>query len=132
MTELKAKEEFEAKEFSEQAGMISIYVCKGCEMHVLYSYIASGITPVKLTCVKCSKLMWVVPAEEICQPDRVWYRPENILELERLALQAYEVGLAEGLYLDEKDEDVIATILENYVDHYNNGKLFAKLLDSKE
>jgi hypothetical protein len=132
MTKLTAKEEFEAEEFSEKAGMISIYVCEGCKLHVLYSYIASGITPIKLTCVKCSKIMWVVPAEEIVQPNRVWYRPESVLELERLALLAYETGIKEGHYAGKKAEDVIAMILDMYVDHYNNGKLFAKLLDLKE
>ena len=125
---LKPKEVFEIQDYSEQAGMISIYTCSGCGMIVIYSYIASGITPCKITCVKCGNLAWATEAENIKQPDRIWYRPENIYELERLAIAAYECGVKEGLYVNENSEIIIDTILKDYVDHYNSGGLFARLL----
>ncbi len=125
---LKPKDEFEVFDYLEKAGMISVYVCSGCKMTILYSYIASGITPVKITCVECGELAWVEESNNIQQPHRVWYRPNSIHELERLSLAAYTCGFRDGLYRDEIAEDVVAMILEQYVAHYNKGGLFAKIL----
>ena len=133
MTEhiLKAKASFEVEDFSEQAGMVSLYVCEQCEIEVLYTYIDSGVTPYKITCVYCQGVMRAKDKEEVCQPDRIWYRPANVFELERLAMAAYSAGCRDGLYKDEDGRNMIATILEDFIKHYNNGGLFAKLFKEK-
>ena len=124
---LKSKATFEVTEFAEKAGMISIYRCSKCEKLYLYTYIASGITPLKLKCMQCGEIAWV--EEDVEQPSCVWYRPENLNELRRIAVLAYGFGMKQGFHKDMSSQEAIDTILRNYVIHYNNGKLFAKLLN---
>lgn len=127
--ELKELESFEAQDFEERAGMISIYLCTGCGKLILYSYIASGITPLKLTCVECGGIAMAEDKTNVMQPDRVWYRPKNLKALEKLAWAAYHSGLKEGHYRDSCPIDVVASILVNFVEHYNGGGLFARTLN---
>jgi hypothetical protein len=126
---LKPKEAFEVTEFVEKAGMISIYKCTVCEKLILFTYIASGITPIKLICQVCGNPALVEDSVE--QPDRIWYRPEDINELKRLALLAYDSGIELGFYKDVDPQETIDSILRDYVIHYNNGRLFAKMLNPK-
>lgn len=125
--DLTPKEVFEVTDFPEKAGMISIYKCPKCEKIYLYTYIDSGITPLKLRCLQCGETAWV--EEGIEQPDCIWYRPEGINELKRLAISAYNYGMQNDIYKDLDPQETINGILRNYVIHYNNGKLFAKKLN---
>jgi hypothetical protein len=125
---LKSKAEFEKEKFEERAGMISIYVCKDCKKIVLYSFVASGITPLKITCVKCGGITIAEDKSVVQQPDRVWYRPDGIEELEALTEIAYQAGWNEGLYRSASPIDVKGAILHNYIKHYNGGGLFARTL----
>jgi len=127
---LRPKEAFEGVEFDEKAGMISIYKCTICEKLILFSYIANGITPIKLTCLVCGNPALVEDSVE--QPDRVWYRPNDINELKRLAILAYDYSIKQGFYKDVDPKEAIDSILRDYVIHYNNGRLFAKLLNTQK
>lgn len=126
---LKPRAFFNTQNYEEREGMISIYLCTKCSKLVTYSYIADGITPVKLTCVACGGIAMVEEKERIQQPDRIWYRPENISEIEKLAWIAYECGLQAGHYKDAPAADIVAYILTKFVEHYNGGGLFARTLD---
>ncbi len=123
---LKPKECVEVTEIVKKAGMISIYKCTICEKLILFSYLASGITPVKLTCLICGNPALV--EADVEQPNRVWYRPEDLNELKRLAMMAYDYGTQQGFYKDVDPQEAIDTVLREYVIHYNNGRLFAKFL----
>jgi hypothetical protein len=127
---LKPKEVFEVTEFVEKAGMISIYKCSICEKLILFTYLASGITPIKLTCLLCGNDAFV--EADVEQPNRVWYRPEDLNELKRLAVLAYDSGTKQGFYKDDDPQEAIDAILVEYITHYNNGRLFAKMLNPTE
>lgn len=127
---LKPKECFEVTEFAEKAGMIAIYKCTICEKLILFTYVASGITPVKLICLVCGNTALVEDSVE--QPDRIWYRPEDLNELRRLAMLAYDYCSKQGFYKDVDPQEAIDSILRNYVNHYNDGRLFAKFLNPEQ
>jgi len=120
---LLTKKEIEQTNFSERAGMINIYACSNCRKVVIYLYIDSGITPPHIRCDVCSGIAFSQLAR-MHQPTRYWYRPKNLEEIKTLVDEAYETDKEK--YKGQDEALVKGIILDNYVEHYNKGRLFAK------
>ena len=113
------------QDFCEKTGMINIYSCS-CGRSVVYIYMDDGVTPLEIICDKCGRSAYSRFAT-ITQPTRYWYRPKDIKELRKIAKAAWKVG-EDTVYKGEKKEEVIELILNNYIEHYNNGGLFARMI----
>ncbi len=112
---MKLRKKFES--FTEKTGMINVYAC-GCGHTVTYIYMDDGVTPRMIRCDSCGGESYS-QFDSMKQPARYWYRPKGIKELRSIAEAAYEIG---------KDKMTVDWILRNYVEHYNNGGLFARMI----
>lgn len=120
---LLSREEVEQQKFIEKAGMINLYLCSSCLKVVLYFYVHGGVTPASITCNNCGGIA-DSQITQMQQPTRFWYRPNNLEELKALAQAAYEED--KQWYADKDESKVKEGILNNYIQHYNKGGLFAK------
>lgn len=114
------------EEFTEKKGMINIYVCKSCNRIVVYGYEDEGVTPDIIICDKCgneahSQFL------QITQPTRIWYRPKSLEEIEKIAEAAWAAGV-DIIYRDANKNEMISTIFSSYIEHYNSGGLFARMV----
>ncbi len=115
----------ESEEFTEKKGMINIYAC-GCGRVVVYGYEDNGVTPNIIICDQCGGEAFS-QFEQVTQPSRIWYRPSSLEELEKIAEAAWAAG-ADTIYCNEDKAKMIGSIFSNYVEHYNNGGLFARMV----
>lgn len=119
---MKDKSEVEAGEFQNRSGMIDVFAC-GCGKTAVYLYTDGGVTPTMIGC-SCGGQMFS-QGNKVTQPSIMWYRPDNLNQLKELALQAYIHGSGKGDYDGRDKDDVLDMILNNYIEHFNNGGLFS-------
>jgi len=124
---LLSKAEMDQREYFEKGGMINVYECTTCHRTVMYLYIDSGVTPSHLTCGFCHGEA-VSRFGMLSQPSRFWYRPKDLEELKKMVNDAYEANKEEyeKAGKDESEASIKEVILDNYIEHYNQGGLFAR------
>lgn len=122
-----AKETIDKRSYSSFAGMINIYECMRCGHSDLYVYGIPGNTPNVVRCEKCgghsySKL------SAVKQPNKLWYRPDGLSELKLLAKAAFKIIKDNNpeAFPEQTDDEAKNEILNEYIDHYNQGGLFAR------
>lgn len=113
-------------EFTEKCGMINVYACGACGAVVVYGYEDGGVTPHVIICSECGMEAFS-QFLQVTQPTRIWYRPKDISELESIAEAAWKFG-KDTVYVGEDKDKMISTIFSNYVKHYNEGGLFARMI----
>lgn len=113
------KDELELKNYQGKAGMIDIMTC-GCGATFIYVFADSGKTPGRIGCTACGGNNCFTSSGTTRQPDRVWFRPATIEEVEEIAEAAYDS--LKGTDEEAKKEHILVT----YVTHYNEGGLFAR------
>ena len=130
MTKLLTKAQVEKKVFTEKKGMVNIYSCGNCRKTVMYFYVDSGETPLRITCVSCGADSFS-QLSAMHQPERFWYRPKNLAELKVIVDMAYEFDKEEYQKTGESERDTKIIIMEAYIKYYNKGGLFAQTIEKE-
>lgn len=106
------------KVFKNKSGMINKYLCPDCGNQQIYVFIDNGEVPQSMICSTCDG---EVVEQEIDQPECIWYRPRSLADLSMLACAAYDAGSKNGV----PRKEAIEIILNDYIEYYNSGGLFA-------